>query len=231
MHRVSSFFPPAALLLASLASVNCSGAAVVVEVLPPRTSITCAAPGKADAALGRGLLDVRASAEAHGSYVADLRLSTKGIDAHIDGVTVAYTLPDGVNGDVDDAADDAAGDLVVGDVLLAGEGDDARVAVVENVELVPRALSKALLADGDLGLSQIEFATLGITITPIIGGVVDETITGSSTTFALDLCEGCLVQPPESCNADGDNAFNPSVCRPGQDTPSFACVQAAPGAP
>jgi hypothetical protein len=223
MHRVSFFVLPVAVLLAGL---GCDAAGdVVVEVLPPRTSVTCAAPAKADAALGRGLFDVGATVDGHGAYIADLRLSVKGRDAHVDGVTLAYEVPGDAGGDVEDAAKDAGGDVVVGDVVLNGEGDDARVAVVENVQLVPRALALALRDDGDLGLSKVDFATLGITITPIVGG--DDGGAGVST-FAVDLCDGCLFEPPDACAEEGESARNPAVCRVGQDVPLFTCTGGAP---
>ena len=223
MHRVSPFFPVATVLLL----VGCSSPGVVVEVLPPRTSVTCAAPTKADPALGRGLLDVTATLGAHGSYVADLRMSVQGLDARITGVTVEYELPEGAPNKVKDAAEDASGDVVVGDVLLAGSGDDLRAAVLENVELVPRDLAVALQEDTDLGLSKIEFARLGVTITPILDAAT--TATATSSGFAIDVCKGCLVLPPDACADDGDNALNPAVCRVGQDTALFTCVQG--GAP
>lgn len=226
MHRVSSVSLPVALVL-SLAGAGCSRPDVVVEVLPPRTSVTCAAPTRADAALGRGVFDVQSSVAGHGAYIADLRLSVKGQDAHIDGVTVGYAVPDGSGDGAVAAAEAASGDVVVGDVLLSGDGDDARVAVIENVQLVPRSVAVAFDDDDELGLSKVDFATLGVTITPVFGGLDDgETASANAaaSTFALDLCDGCLVLPPSGCN--GDTVQNPSVCRPGQDTPSFTCVAA-----
>ncbi|MDP2346042.1 MAG: hypothetical protein Q8O67_34205 [Deltaproteobacteria bacterium] len=203
---------------------GCSSPNLVVEVLPPRTSVTCAAPTKADPALGRGLLDVTATLGTHGSYVADLRLSLSGQDARITGVSVGYEVPEGSPNIIKDAAENAGGDVVVGDVLLAGEGDDLRVAVLENVELVPRELALAFQDDSDLELSAIEFARLGVTITPILDGTA---ATAVSSGFAIDLCKGCLVTPPVACNDDGEFTLNPVACRPGQDAPLFLC-KAAP---
>lgn len=221
MHRV--MIPALALL--SMASA-CAPADVRVEVLPPRTSVTCAAPDRSAAALGQGLLDVTASLGTHGAYVSDLRLTVKGQDAHVDGVNVAYTIPDGASTDVESTADDVAGDVIVGDTVLLGADDDIRVAIVENVQLVPRDLAVALQEDTGLELSQTEFKTITIDITPVVDG---EGVVGATTTFALDVCKGCLVQPPEVCADDGQFALLPVTCRPGQDTPLFTCVST--GAP
>lgn len=212
------------LTAASLLALGCPVPELVVEVLPPRTSVTCAAPAKGDPALGRGLLDVTASLGTHGSYIADLRLSLQGNDARITGVSISYELPEGTPNEVEDVAGDVSGDVVVGDVLLAGEGDDLRSAVLENVELVPRDLAVAFQEDDELGLSNIEFARLGVTITPILANTES---TATSSGFAIDLCKGCLVTPPDVCAGDGESTLNPAVCRPGQDTPLFFC-RAAP---
>jgi hypothetical protein len=218
--------PPPLLAAAFLLATGCPAPHLVVEVLPPRTSVTCAAPAKTDPALGRGLLDVTATFGTHGSYVADLRLSLQGQDARITGVSVSYELPEGSPKSVEDAAEDASGEVVVGDVFLAGSGDDLRASVLENVELVPRGLALAFSDDDDLDLSDIEFARLGVSITPIIDAATS-TATTTSSGFAIDLCKGCLVTPPSACDDDGEFTLNPAVCRPGQDAPLFFC-KAAP---
>jgi hypothetical protein len=100
-------------------------------VLPPRTSVTCAAPSADAAAYGQGLFDVTTTLGAHGSYLADLRVSVPGADVRVDGVRVAFSLPDA--SDVDAA--DFDGDVLTGDVVLHGEKNDLRVGVIENVEL------------------------------------------------------------------------------------------------
>jgi hypothetical protein len=215
MHRLA----PA--LLVAVAAAGCTPADVVVEVLPPRTSVTCSAPDKSAAALGRGLLDVLASAGVHGAYVADLRLTAKGQDAVVDGVSVAFTVPDDASTSTKSLAEDLSGDVVVGDVRLVGEDEDIRLALIENVELVPRDLAVALNDDEGLGLDKIEFATLGVDITPIVSG---EAVVGATTSFAINLCKGCLVQPPDVCSGEGEFATVPVACRPGQDTPLFTCV-------
>lgn len=219
--------------IAGVAIAGCAEAgSVVVEVLPPRTSITCAAPARTDPALGRGVLDVLATEDHHGGYVADLRLSSTTTDAHVTGVTVEYDLPDGAASAVSTAATKASGDVVVGDVLLLGEDEDLRQAVLQEVELLPRAFALVLADDDSLALSQTEFARVGVTITPIIEG--SEGVAGleaKGSGFAIDVCKGCLIDPPAACPDEGESARNLAVCRPGQDTPSFSCVQAQPGVP
>ncbi|HEY1100361.1 MAG TPA: hypothetical protein VGF99_15590 [Myxococcota bacterium] len=221
MHRVSILTS----LAASALIAGCTAPSVLVEVLPPRTSATCAAPARTDAALGRGLLDVTASLGTHGAYVADLRLSGRG-DAFVDGFTVEYGLPEGVNNDVKEAADAAAGDLVVGDVALSGSDDDVRVALLQNVQLIPRDLAVALQADTGIEIDKVNYLTIDVTLTPITN---NEAIAGAASTFPIDICKGCLVLPPDICSDDGEYAQIPVTCRPGQDTPLFTCVSADVG--
>lgn len=218
MHRVTTL-----LLVAAGIAGGCSPADVVVEVLPPRTSVTCSAPDKSAAALGRGLLDVLATVGTHGAYVADLRLTVKGQDARVDGMNVIYTLPDGASTTTTSTAEAVAGDVVIGDVRLLGEDDDIRTALIEHVELIPRDLAVALHDDTGLGIDQIQFATLGVAITPIVNG---DAVVGATSSFAVNLCKGCLVQPPDVCSGEGQFALIPVTCRPGQDTPLFTCVVA-----
>ncbi len=213
-------------LVASALLAGCTAPSVLVEVLPPRTSATCAAPTKADAALGRGLLDVTASIGVHGAYTADLRLSARGVDAFVDGFTVAYELPKEANATVKAEATAASGDRVVGDVSLAGDDDSLRVAVLQNVQLIPRDLAVALQADDNLGLNKVDYKTINVTITPITN---DEGVSGSPSTFPIDICAGCLVLPPDVCSDDGQFVQIPVTCRPGQDTPLFTCVAVRPG--
>lgn len=220
MQRIP-FWYPAALLLAC---AGCPAAGdVVVEVLPPRTSVTCAAPTKADAALGRGLLDVLTTLGSHGGYVGDLRLSFKGADARVSGVEFGYAFSTD-NSAVADAIDAVTGVVATGDVVLDGSGDDLRVGVLENVPLVPRELAVAIQAAG-VGLSKTEFESIDIEIKPEVDGVV--ALTASS--FSVDVCAGCLTQPADACSADAQHAFNPIVCRPGQDVPSFTCLDVTIG--
>jgi hypothetical protein len=204
--------------------VGCARPAVSVEVLPPRTSATCAAPTANSAAFGQGLFDVTTTLGAHGSYLADLRLSVAGVDARVDGFRVAYTMPAGTAV----AAADYDGDVLAGDVVLDGEKDDLRTGIVENVELVPRAMAVALQADDALGIDKVEFATLGLSITPI---VVDGEVDAAPSTFGIELCRGCLTTPPDICSGAGQFSATPVVCRPGQDVPAFFCNALAVVAP
>jgi hypothetical protein len=199
-----------------LVGTGCARPSVSVEVLPPRTSATCAAASTAAVALGQGLLDVAATLGAHGSYVADLRFSLPGSDASVDGVKLSYKLPEGSSVD----AGDYDGEFVMGNALLSGEKDDLRTAVVENVALVARPLAKALQADSDLDLGKLDRETMEITITPVVDEAVADV---APTTFALALCAGCLVTPPDGCSAPGEFNVTPVVCRVGQDIPVYSC--------
>ncbi|MCC7072547.1 MAG: hypothetical protein IT383_14560 [Deltaproteobacteria bacterium] len=200
-----------------LAAAGCARPQVLVEVLPPRTSVTCAAPDASASAFGRGLFDVGASADFHGSYLADLRVTVAGVDVRVDGFEVAYDLPEGSSV----GAADYEGASQNGDIVLTGDDDEVRMGVVENVELVPRALAAELAADSGLAIDKITYRTLGVTLTPLID---TEQADPASSTFALDLCEGCLVEPPDACTELGTYASNPVVCRVGQDVPLFMCA-------
>jgi hypothetical protein len=204
-------------------ATGCARPAVSVEVLPPRMSATCAAPSSS-AAFGQGLFDVTTTLGAHGSYLADLRLSVPGADVRVDGIKVSYDVPK--DSTVDGASYD--GEVLTGDAVLSGDKDDLRVGVVENVELVSRDMAVAFRDDSGAGIDKIEYATMGITITPVVDEDVAE---GVPTTFALDLCKGCLVTPPDICSDAGEFNATPVVCRPGQDIPLFTCNAAVVGAP
>lgn len=213
MKRLTFSFLPVALVL----TAGCARPQVSVEVLPPRMSVTCAAPDVSAAAFGRGLFDVGATEDFHGAYLADLRVSVPGADAHVDGFAISYGIPDGSSID----AADYDGTAPTGDLLLVGEKEDVRVGVVESVELVPRGLAVKLAADGGLGVDKINYKTLGVTLTPLVDAEQAEAL---PTTFGLDLCEGCLVEPPDLCSDVGTYAPNPVVCRVGQDVPLFLCA-------
>lgn len=209
-------FPLVPFVLLS-AAAGCARPQVAVEVLPPRTSVTCAAPDAGASAFGRGLFDVLATEEFHGSYLADLRVTVAGVDVRVDGFTIAYDLPDGTS--VDAAGYEGASQN--GDIVLSGDDDEVRVGVVENVELVPRALAAELAADGGFAIDKITYRTLGVTLTPLIDV---EQVDAAASTFALDLCEGCLVDPPDACTEVGTYQPNPVVCRVGQDVPLYLCA-------
>jgi hypothetical protein len=218
MHRVNVTSFMALLLAAGALSACADPAAVVVEVLPPRTSVTCAAASATDPALGRGLLDVAAVDDGPGGYVGDVRVSAKGRDVRVTGMTLSYAYDGDALGD---ALDDAAGAVALGDVVLSGEDDELRVAVLENVPLVPRALAVAI-HDGDADVTQTEFARIDIELAPEIDGEVQ----ADTSSFSVDVCVGCLVEPPPGCDGTGENTFVATVCRPGQDVASFKCIAA-----
>lgn len=205
---------PASLLPVLLLSA-CAAPVVTVEVLPPRGGVSCATPGPDDAALGRGLFDAHAVDADHGAYRADLRLVVPGANARIDGVDVRITR-EGKDVVLID-------DVPTGDVLLVGEGDDVRKAVVENVELLPRSLALALRDDE--AIDTLEFATLLLEISP---RVIGPDVIPASSSFALDVCNGCLVDEPDDVGCPG-GAIQNSVCRVGQDAELWSCAPAVPG--
>lgn len=213
MKRLS--YVPASLF--TVLALGCARPQVSVEVLPPRTSVTCAAPDASAAAFGRGLFDVGAAADFHGAYLADLRVTVPGADARVDGFEIGYDLPD--SSSVDGA--DYDGVSLTGDLLLAGEDEELRVGVVESVELVPRAFAVKLAADSGIGIDKVNYQTLGVTLTPVVDADLAEAL---PTTFGLDLCEGCLVEPSDLCSDPGTYQANTLVCRVGQDVPLFLCA-------
>lgn len=195
----------------------CTAPVVTVEVLPPRTSVTCAAPGVGDPALGRGLLDAAATETVHGGYLVDVRVVSTGANARVDGVDVRLSR---------DGKEVALFENVpTGDVFLVGEDDDVRKAVVENVELVPRQIAESLAEDDSI--TDLDFATLVIEIAP---RVLDAEITPASSSFALDVCNGCLVTEPDTEECPGGARKN-SVCREGQDVELYSCAPVVGGAP
>lgn len=216
----SSFvFVSVSVMAVCVMTTACTPAAVSVEVLPPRTSVTCAAPSVSDAASSRGLLDVRATETLHGAYLADLRLAVKGADARVDGIQVAYELSGASLGDFD-------GDVVGGDAVLLGKDEDVRQAVVENAQLLARGAAIALRDDDDLDLDDVAFETLTIRLTPVLRDADTDGVAAQETTFALDLCDGCLVTPPSAAECPAGPAPN-LVCRPGQDQRLFSCAGGA----
>ena len=202
-------------VLALPALAACAPADVTVEVLPPRTSVTCGAPSLSDPASSRGLLDVRATDSLHGAFLADLRLGVKGADARIDGVSVKYEVK-GAN------LEDFNGAIVGGDAVLVGEDDELRQVILENAELLSREAAIELLEDGDLDLSAQDYATVTITLTPVLADEDAGAVTPAASTFALDVCDGCLVTPPSLEECPAGPSVN-LVCRPGQDRPLFYC--------
>lgn len=229
----------ALLSLTLLPLAACAVELLAIEVLPPRVGPYCEAPVASSAAFGRGLLDVNATSLVHGAYVGDLRISARG-DVVVDGIELGFDVPEGAAGGTSDAADDAKGELPLGDVLLVGEDDAVRTALVENVTLLPRELAKALKDDADLGLSATEYATVVVEMKGLSKG---QALGPEPFTFAVDVCKGCLTTQPDTgdcrlgpqdttippaekngvcCHGVGVNA----VCRPGQETPLFGCADA-----
>lgn len=197
---------------------GCTSPVVSVEVLPPRSGVTCGAPTVQDAANSRGLLDLNATEGQHGAYTADLRLSVQAVDARVDGVEVKYELKGASLGKFDGA-------VVGGDVVLDGEDDESRRAVLENVRILSRDAAIALEEDDDVDATETEFATLQVTLTPV---VKDDGVGADPSTFALDLCRGCLVTVPSL--AQCPNGPTPTgACRPGQDVPMYRCAPASAG--
>lgn len=195
----------------------CTAPVVTVEVLPPRTSVTCAAPAVGDPALGRGLLDAKATDTVHGGYQVDLRLVSTGANARVDGVDVRLSR------DGEEVA--LIEDVPTGDVFLVGEDDDVRKAVVENVEIVPREIARNLAKDTKV--TELEFATLVAEIAP---RVVETEIIPAASSFAIDVCNGCLVTEPDEEECPAGTRKN-SVCRVGQDVELYSCASAIGGVP
>ncbi|HEY4220407.1 MAG TPA: hypothetical protein VGO62_03675 [Myxococcota bacterium] len=200
----------------SAVAAACAQPEVSVEVLPPRTSITCDAPTVDDPALGSGLLDAKATAVTHGGYLADLLMVVPGENARVDGIDVKLTR--------DGTEVKTISNVPTGDVDLVGSKDDIRKSVVENVSLIPRDVALDFAKDSTI--TELEFASILVEIAP---RVLDGNVAPVSSTFALNVCNGCLVdQPPaDQCATVAKN----QVCRVGQDAPSFLCAAAATGNP
>ncbi len=210
---------------AALLFAGCGPELLGIEVLPPRQSPTCLSPTAGSAAAGRGLLDVMATEDFAGAYVADLRFTGTGGRLRIDSLALSFALPDGVSGDVKDAAADAKGTQPLGDVLLTPPSpDDVVVALVEDVVLLPRALAEALAADGELGIDDTTYETITVTLEPVVDG---EPL-GVTSSFPIDVCKGCLVADPseEECPSGATPA---GACRPGQDDAYWMCAAPTTG--
>jgi hypothetical protein len=193
---------------AALLSTACAPPQLFVEVLPPRSSITCAAPSLTDPASARGVLDLTALDSDRGMYLGDLRFSATAADAEVTGVRV-----------------EGAGDAVDinGRLALLGEGEDIRRGVLENVTLVNRAAAQDVRDATDR--SRAIEDSIELTITPLVNES-RTTATPVPVTFSVDLCEGCLLEAQDPCAI---TQAQPS-CRPGQDLPSIICVAVeAPG--
>lgn len=197
-----------------LLATGCPGVVSAIEVLPPRTSATCTAPGVNSAAYGRGLLDVEGTRTLHGAYFADLRISS-----FQDMVVDALSL------DIDYLGKSETGlELPVGNVFLTGADDELRVAVLENVELLPRDIAVELRDDSDA--TDIEFETVQVTITALRG---EQALMGEAGSFALDVCKGCLVEEPAEEDCGDAGIAETGACREGQDVPLYGCASGGGG--
>ena len=213
--------PTSSLLLLCLLSplgVACDARVVAIEVLPPRTSATCAAPGLQSSAAARGLLDLEASSFLHGSYRADVRVTSRG-EVRVDGLALSFTLPEGASSDSTKAADAASGEQVVGDLYLPGDDTDPTSGILEDVVLLPRALAVALRDDDAIEADETRYATVNVTLQALSG---DSALSELSATFPIDVCRGCLVSEP-SAEECPDGFEDTSACRPGQDVELYQC--------
>src|SRR5690606_31258252 len=122
---VSKMRSPLVPLSLALLFSGCSPELLGIEVLPARSGPTCLPPTATSAASGRGLLDVLASEDYAGTYVADLRFTATGGRQRIDSLSLSFSLPDKVTSATKKAATDAEGVFPLGDVLLTPpEPDD-----------------------------------------------------------------------------------------------------------
>ena len=110
----------------------------------------------------------------------------------------------------------------MGNLVLDGDDDDLRIAVIENVKLIPRELSEALYDDNELDIDDITFETIIIGMQAMSDG---ETLSDTVSTFAIDLCVGCLVTKPASSTCE-HGVEQREICRPGQEDVLFGCADA-----
>jgi hypothetical protein len=207
-------------LLTFILVAGCSSQEVTVEILPPRTSSTCSAPAISSGALASGLWDVKASQLGIGEYVSDLRFQLNGADAVVEGIALEITTEEDVSDDIQRALKTAAGEWRVGNAVLAGEDDEQRVAILENVTFMNRNVAEAFVEDADLNLENGNTLALKVMITPL----VSDNQKAVSTSFILNICKGCLVDAPteEVCPL---GVQLQDVCRIGQDVPSYRCAK------
>jgi len=209
------------ILVPLIALSGCFPEILAIEVLPPRLGGDCGSPLLNEPSAGRGLLDLDATVDFHGAFVADLRISAR-TDLVVDGVALRFDLPNGASGESESESEKVDGEQPLGDLLLTGEDDDVRSAIVENVVLLPRRLAKALRDDDDLDITRTEYATVTIEVFATKDG---RTIGEIPSTFAVDVCEGCLVEMPGEDVCEDGVQMN-SVCRVGQDEVVYGCAPA-----
>lgn len=198
--------------------IGCGPDVVSVEVLPPRTSATCSAPAINAAAASRGILDVAATAAFHGAYVGDLRFSAQR-DGRITGLITRFTLPEGASSQSTDAATEAEESQTLGDLYLTDSNDDIRLAIWEHAVLLPRSLALALEEDDGLDIDERNYQTVIVEIEPTVDGFE---LNPTTSSFAIDICRGCLTTRPDEDSCIGELQDN-LVCRPGQDVSLYGC--------
>lgn len=209
---------PSSLTLLLFLTAGCGPELLAVEVLAPRRAPVCATPTLTSAVAGRGLLDVTATENSEGAYLADLRFTSRG-SVRIDSLALTFTMAEGAPAAVVEAAANANGARSMGDVLLAAEEPDNMVsALAESVVLLPRSLAKAIAVDGEWGLDDVTYGAVSVSIQPLVAGEPF----GGAATFPIELCKGCLASTPsdDECPA---GAIATGACRPGQDDPVWEC--------
>ena len=207
--------------LLAVGSGSCAPSVLAIEVTP-RLAPACTPSALTGPALGRGILDVQSSVDGRGTYVADLRLSSTDT-LRVDGLRLSYAVDSTASAASKTAAQKAGKDIGIGDVLLVGDAGDIHKAQVENLEIVPRDLAIVLRDDATLALSSTTFSTVTVTLAALS---VEAGTASETSSFTVDVCKGCLVQPlPESTCAGG--GVRATVCREGQDDADFHCVAAA----
>jgi len=205
---------------------GCEGSVLSVEVLPPRTSASCSAPSAAAGSFARGVFDIQVYEEESSAYLADLRFTSRS-NLVVDGLELYFS--DETDGDLAGLPNpNGTLSLPISDAPLLGEDEDIRQAMVENVALLPRQVLETIStgAIGDNLNDETDRATVVVHMVP----TSDNKGAGAEGVFTLDLCRGCLVEPPaeEECT-EPDVVLSNSVCRKGQDVPSFKCGQASSG--
>ena len=203
-----------------LAGAACEKPELTVDVLPPRTSISCAAPGANEPALSSGVFDLGVVDRGVG-YRADLRFTLPAADARVEGIRIDFSSTDQ---ELHEVVSDKGDEISTGGVSLVGDGDDIRTAILENVSLLTAAVADDIL-DDDVGadITQRQRLPLGIDIKPLLR---EDGISVSSAHFSLELCHGCLVDAPSDDVCPYGSVFNTSLCRPGQDLASYSCLAA-----
>lgn len=214
-------FPSLVTLLLVL-TAGCGPELLAVEVLAPRRAPVCGAPTLTSAVAGRGLLDVLATEDSEGAYLADLRFTSRG-SVRIESLALTFTMAEGAPATVVEAAANANGARPMGDVLLAAaEPEDVVSALAESVVLLPRSLAKAIAVDGEWGLDAVTYGSVSVSVQPLVAGEPF----GGAATFPIELCKGCLNSAPSDDECP-DGAIATGACRPGQDEAVWQCDESS----